>query len=74
MIAVLTCGPLFDEKALVEEGGIFNFLDLLLSSKDKKVGEKRNILRDHIKLYHQRFQHSKGKPAYFHTIFGTLPR
>ena len=39
MIAVLTCGPLFDEKALVEEGGIFNFLDLLLSSKDKKVGE-----------------------------------
>lgn len=41
MIAVLCCGPLFDEKALVEEGGIFNFLDLLLSSRDKKVGHEK---------------------------------
>ena len=45
MIAVLCCGPLFDEKALVEEGGIFNFLDLLLSSRDKKVGQKYSRYR-----------------------------
>ncbi len=37
MIAVLCCGPLFDERALVEDGGVFGFLDMLLSSREKKV-------------------------------------
>ena len=38
MIAVLCCGPCFDERTLVEEGSLYTFLDVLLSSKEKKVG------------------------------------
>jgi hypothetical protein len=42
MIAVLCCGPLFDERALIEEGGVFAFLDTLLSSKEEKVGQEKS--------------------------------
>ena len=38
MIAVLCCGPCFDEKALLEEGSLYVFLDELLSAKEEKVG------------------------------------
>lgn len=38
MIAVLCCGACFDEKALLEEGSLYVFLDELLSAKEEKVG------------------------------------
>ena len=38
MIATLCCGPIFEEKLLSEEWSLFNFLDMLLLSKDEKVG------------------------------------
>jgi len=46
MISVLCCGPCFDERALVEEGPLYNFVDLLLHSREEKVrtGEaERNV-------------------------------
>ena len=39
MVAVLCCGPCFDEKALLEEGTLYVFLDGLLNSKEEKVGQ-----------------------------------
>ena len=37
MIAVLCCGPSFDESILMEDGTLYSFLDTLLESQDEKV-------------------------------------
>ena len=45
MISVLCCGPCFDERTLREDGGLYTFLDVLLSSKEKKVGGQVLVLK-----------------------------
>jgi len=45
MISVLCCGPCFDERALVEEGALYSFLDILLHSREEKV-RKRHTFND----------------------------
>ena len=40
MISVLTCGPVFNDSALSEDGPIYQFLDSLLESKDSRVSKQ----------------------------------
>lgn len=43
MCAVLCCGPCFDTKNLSDDGSIYPWLDLLLSSKDDKVSNNFSL-------------------------------
>ncbi len=49
MVSVLCCGPCFDEGALVEEGSLYTLLDVLLSSKEKKVGQQQQTVRSFVR-------------------------